>query len=222
MIFWKDSYAQRDGFLKSLILANVVVTGFWLNARMNSKKSARSLEYMHDNFTVSTHGFFREHKYHTLVTSFFSHMSVYHLTSNMHALWVFGPAVIHSIGTANFALLYMGGGVVSSLAQLYWPHIIPQSWPARQRYNGGTLLGASGAVNSVAMWVMFRWPLAKFPLFGIMELPGAVVGAVWIAVDATGLYDGSTDGVGHMAHLAGAAFGALYFIASSLTGRRRY
>ena len=220
MSVWRDSYAQRDGFLKSLILANVAVTGLWLTAQMKSGKSSRPLEIMEDNFTVSSRGVFKERRYYTLVTSFFSHKSVSHLVNNMYTLWALGPAVIHTIGTANFALLYMGGGVISSLAQLYWPYIIPQSWPAYIKYNSGNSLGASGAISSLAMWVSFRWPTHIFRLYGVMELPGAVVGALTVAMDMTGLYDGGSN-IGHMAHLAGAAFGALYFVSSRIMGSRR-
>lgn len=209
-----STYGQQEegnGLVKSIIFLNVLVTGAWYSSASSGNPSPR---FMLENFTLSTHGVLQKHNFHTMITAVFSHASPIHLAFNTFVLHSFGTNVIHALGTARFAFLYMGGGIVSSLAYVIWPYVIPKSWPAYHLHRDEPGLGASGAINSLVMWSVLRWPTSMFYFFGVIPVPAFLAGLGLVAVDAFGLYGGSTNQVGNIAHLGGAAFGAMCFLAS--------
>ena len=71
-------------------------------------------------------------------------------------------------------------------------------------------LGASGAVNSIIAMSVLMMPYRKIYLYGIIPLESWVFGAMFLLRDYAGL--GTQDGIGHSAHLGGAAVGALAFL----------
>ena len=206
-----DSYEEKGQYIKGIILANVLVSCAWWSAENTHTPSP---SFMYNNFTISTHGFFRKHNYHTLVTALFSHIDPFHLAVNSFVLYSFGTNVINTLGTARFAFLYLGGGIVSSLAYVLWPYVIPKSWPAYHLHRDAPGLGASGAINSLLIWTVMRAPMNMFYFYGVIPVPAVAAGVGLVAMDAMGLYGGSTNNVGNIAHLAGAAFGAVYFLAT--------
>ena len=209
-----STYGQHEegnGLVKSILLLNVLVTGAWYSS---AASGSPSISFMNNHFTLSTYGFFHKHNYHTLVTAVFSHIDPIHLAFNSFVLYSFGTNVIHALGKARFAFLYLGGGIVSSLAYVVWPYVIPKSWPAYHLHRDEPGVGASGAINSLVIWSVLRWPTSMFYFFGVIPVPAFVAGLGLVAVDAFGLYEGSTNKVGNIAHLGGAAFGAVCFLAS--------
>ena len=204
-----ESHEGKEGYIKGIILANVLVSCAWWSAENTHSPSP---SFMFDNFTISTQGFFRKHNYHTLVTALFSHVDPFHLAVNSFVLYSFGTNVIRVLGAGKFAFLYLGGGVVSSLAYVLWPYVIPKSWPAYYLHRDAPGLGASGAINSLLIWTVMRAPMNMFYFYGVVPVPAVVAGVGLVALDAMGLYGGSTNNVGNIAHLAGAAFGAVYFL----------
>ncbi|HRW39369.1 MAG TPA: rhomboid family intramembrane serine protease [Aquihabitans sp.] len=75
----------------------------------------------------------------SLLTAIFLHASIDHLAGNLLFLWVFGAHVEQRLGRANFLGLYVGGGVLASLA-----------FVALHQRSAEPLIGASGAI-AVAM-----------------------------------------------------------------------
>ena len=71
-------------------------------------------------------------------------------------------------------------------------------------------LGASGAVNAIIAMSVLMMPHRKIYLYGVLPLESWVFGAMFLLRDYAGL--GTNDGVGHSAHLGGAATGALAFV----------
>ena len=70
----------------------------------------------------------------TLITSMFLHGSLFHLLSNMFALFLFGLLLEHEIGTKKFLVVYFTSGIIAGAAgSLLYP----------------SLLGASGAIFGV-------------------------------------------------------------------------
>lgn len=195
-------------YLTGIIGANVFIFVLW-----NVSDQTRELKYyLSKHFTLTNFGFFRKHLYHTTITSFFSHRDLSHLIFNMLTLASFGYGVLSELGKLRFSVLYFGGGIVSSLCQIFWPQIIPRDWPASRNYNSnGAILGASGAINAVVIYTAFRNPLGRVYLFGVLPLPMALLGAAYIGVDAYNLYEGNP-GIGNAAHLGGAFFGSLMFL----------
>ncbi|MDH3649709.1 MAG: rhomboid family intramembrane serine protease, partial [Saprospiraceae bacterium] len=93
---------------------------------------------------------------HTLVTSMFLHGGWLHLIFNMLFLWVFADNIEATIGNVTFFCFYIMGGIIASLAHIY--------------FNSGSeipSLGASGAISGVlgAYLVMFPKSKVKVMLF---------------------------------------------------------
>ena len=79
-----------------------------------------------------------------------------------------------------------------------------------RRVAGAGGVGASGAVNSSIAMSVVVMPPRKILLYGIIPLESGVFGALFLLRDYAGL--GTQDGIGHSAHLGGAAVGALAFL----------
>jgi Rhomboid family len=116
-----------DNLLYSIIGLNVIVFGAWKYSE-NDRKSRRFLQ---DNFTISSNGVTRELRIHTFLTSIFSHRDPWHLLSNSVAFYFFGQTCLSYLGSPRFLVLYIGGGLVTSCAQVLGPYIIPRDFPSR-------------------------------------------------------------------------------------------
>jgi len=195
-----------------LIGVNTVIYGMWYYANENRKL----MRFMEKNFTISSYKIFRKSEYHTLLTSFFSHKSLFHYVFNMFALYSFAPELVLVLGASKFLALYLGGGLVSNLCYIYWPYLIPKNFPSLYKlspYDNG--LGASGAVNAIVAFNILTYPTRIILVNLIIPLPAALAGIAFILYDTYGMYFGGTH-IGHSAHLGGALFGTLFFISRRL------
>lgn len=193
-----------------IIGTNCCVWGTWQMAN-----DRRSLKFMHQHFTISPFGIFKQWRFHTAITSFFSHIDGWHLFSNMFTLFFFGREALMMLGGYRFAALYFGGGCVSSACFALWPYLVPRSWPAGWQFGGRSSqfasgLGASGAVSAVVTWSILTFPTRLVYLYALIPVPAFVFGAGYLLNESYGLYTGRPD-VSNVAHLGGAAFGALWF-----------
>ena len=204
----RDTEGTRKFILMSTVLANVSIFIGWQFA--DSDYQIR--RFMTENFTVSSSGVFDNHRFHTLLTSCYSHQDIAHVLFNMAAFYSFGSSAIAVLGSGRFIALYLTGGMLSSLCQAAWPYIIPRSWPASRNYSRYSVgLGASGAVNAVVMFNILSIPASTVMLWGVLPIPGILFGMGYVAFDAYSLYDGGGQ-MGNAAHLAGAAVGALLWL----------
>ncbi|MDG5768254.1 rhomboid family intramembrane serine protease [Balneolales bacterium ANBcel1] len=142
----------------------------------------------------------REGKWHQLVTSGFLHADGSHLLVNMFVFFFFGPTLEQEIGTGLFLPLYATALVASSLPTL----IIERNNP---RYAS---LGASGAVEAVLFGYIVMFPLNKiYIIFIPIGIPAIIFGGLFLLYS----YFESRrrrDNVNHVAHIAGALYGAVY------------
>jgi membrane associated rhomboid family serine protease len=186
-----------DNLLYSIIGLNVIVFGAWKYSE-NDRKTRRFLQ---DNFTISSNGVMREFRIHTFLTSIFSHRDPWHLLSNSVAFYFFGQTCLSYLGGSRFLVLYIGGGLVTSFAQVLGPHIIPRDFPSRfkvSKYSSAagenrrgqlnifqyarylTLismsLGASSAVAAVVAWNILSFPRSTVMLFFVLPVPAAFIG----------------------------------------------
>ena len=81
-----------------------------------------------------------------LVTSFFTHVQVWHIGFNMVALYVLGPQLEGLLGRARFLALYLLSGLFGSLA-VYW--LSPVNQPTVGA--SGAIFGLMGALLVVAL-----------------------------------------------------------------------
>lgn len=144
-----------------------------------------------------------------IFTSMFMHGGWAHLLGNMLYLWIFGDNVEDRMGSFNYLIFYLAGGVAASLA-----HILTN--PGSQI----PTVGASGAIGAVLGAYLVLYPRSRvltfIPLGFFMRLtlvPASIVLGLWFVLQ---LFSGvlslggpDVGGVAFWAHIGGFAFGAL-------------
>jgi membrane associated rhomboid family serine protease len=118
-----------DNLIYSIIGINIAVFAGWKVSENNRPLRRILLE----NFTVSSNGVLRDFRIHTIITAAFSHSDIWHVGTNMLAVYFFGKQALSMLGGPRFAVLYLGGGLVSSLSQVLWPVIAPRGTPTKYR-----------------------------------------------------------------------------------------
>ena len=194
---YRNGLNEHQKVIWGLISANVIVYCLWKTA--NPK-------FMKKHFLCSAPGIIRGKRFHTLVTSFFSHESGMHLFTNMLGLYFFGGEMALILGAQRFLSIYMVSGIVSTAAQLA-QHIYQHSYTF--------FLGASGAVNSCISFTILSFPYRTILLYGFIPIPAALFGGGLMLHDISGLKS-SHQNICYVSHLTGALCG---FIVWGLTRR---
>jgi membrane associated rhomboid family serine protease len=146
-----------------------------------------------------------------MVTSEFSHRDLRHYGFNMFAFYQLSKVLIWShVPASSIVILILGSAIAASGAFLldFSSRAALSNQPSNPivRQVG---LGASGVVMGVTGAVACMAPKLMVYLFGVIPVP------MWLFGVGTALYDtyflGGNTGVGHSAHLGGAAFGVAYY-----------
>lgn len=141
------------------------------------------------------------------VYPFFTHVlphdaqSPMHLVFNMLALWFFGRELEQRLGRGPYATLFFGSALVGALAHLALNAV---------RGDLAPLVGASGGLMGLICFLA-RLDPDRPMLFFFFRAPIKVVALLFVILDLHPLLLGQQDGVAHLAHLGGAAFGLLWF-----------
>ncbi|GHV68069.1 glpG protein [Spirochaetia bacterium] len=137
------------------------------------------------------------------VTYMFAHDGIRHILFNMLALFIFGTQVERHMGSREFLLYYFITGTLSGAFSflLYW-YISP----------GVPLLGASGAIFAVELAYAAFFPDSVVYIWGILPLRAPLMVMGFTALELVSSVAGRSTGVAHLTHLAGFAFGWLYFL----------
>ena len=188
-----------------LIAANVLVFLFFLMAGANQEALVYQFALIPANVTAGVDlGDVRD-----IFTSMFMHGGWAHLLGNMLYLWIFGDNVEDRMGSFNYLIFYLAGGVAASLA-----HILTN--PGSQI----PTVGASGAIGAVLGAYLVLYPRSRvltfIPLGFFMRLtlvPASLVLGLWFVLQ---LFNGVVSlggpemgGVAFWAHIGGFAFGVL-------------
>jgi membrane associated rhomboid family serine protease len=147
----------------------------------------------------------------TLITSGFAHspLSVWHVAFNMFFLWLFGRDIEQIYGRRTFLSLYLTLVVFSGLA-----------WVVVQNYllndSEASAYGASGAVSGIMIIYVMHFPTRIFHIWGVVPVPVWLLAALYLLQDFLELKTSIRIGhsfarVGFAAHLAGAAFGLIFY-----------
>jgi membrane associated rhomboid family serine protease len=157
-------------------------------------------------------------RYWTLVTASFSHSAPQHLLENMLGLAMFAPAFYTAggvgIGAIQIMGLTLGSAIFSNLTSLIYRRNAPldpryaEAEDMRAHPSGG---GASGILNAFATAATCLAPRSRIAL-GRFRLPIRMYWVTMLFVFGDLMTLGADDGVGHEAHLAGAAFGLAYYL----------
>jgi membrane associated rhomboid family serine protease len=149
-------------------------------------------------------------EYHRMISSIFIHADLNHLVFNMISLYFLGNLFEQQmiqiygvqLGSVNFILLYLLGGVASEI----YPFIRHQDDPYYRS------LGASGAVSAVIFAAIFWNPTMDLYLFFIpVPIPAYIFGPIYLAFEYFAMKRGTTN-IAHDAHIGGALFGILFVL----------
>lgn len=132
-----------------------------------------------------------------LVTYMFTHLRFDHIFFNMLVLFFLGPMVEAALGPKRFLILYLAAGIVGGLAQMFMSGGIPS-------------LGASGATMGVTLAFAGMFPNMRLMLlFPPIPIKAKYLALIIVGIDLFSGISGMNTGIGHYAHLAGAAVGFL-------------
>ncbi|CAG9466955.1 unnamed protein product [Pedinophyceae sp. YPF-701] len=182
-----------------LMGANVAVFGCW---------HVLHPSFMRKHFLLSEQNI-KAKRYHTVITSAFSHNDLSHLGANMFALFFMGR-FLASYSPQVLLMTYFACGVGGSLVFLVHQRMQRRGlWEMYTRPYGSSALGASGAVNGISTAVAVLAPMSQILLFPLpVPMPLFVATALIMSRDLWGMYDGKGSNVAHSAHIGGAAVGA--------------
>lgn len=146
----------------------------------------------------------------TYITYMFVHAGLLHLLGNTLMLFVFGRAVESRMGSGKFLLYYLVCGVGAALFSLGLSGIMSVH----------PFVGASGAVLGVGLAFAMYWPDAEVLVFPIpFPITARTLVTVLVGLDVLFALLTPGDGVAHLAHVGGVAFGYLFFRVQSLSRR---
>jgi len=155
----------------------------------------------------------------TFITYMFMHGSFTHVFFNMLGLFIFGIHVEKQMGSKEFLLYYFVTGTLAGIFSFFVYY-----------YTGNpviALMGASGALFAVLLAYAILFPGSIVYIWGILPLRAPVMVLGYTALELIFSITARNSGVAHLTHLAGFAFGWLYFITRfgisplrRLTGKR--
>ena len=144
--------------------------------------------------------------------------TIWHVAFNMFGLWLFGRDMEGVYGRKEFLRVYLAMIMFAGLAWLLVQYLATAAGhPA-----GGRLLGASGGVVGVMVLYVLHYPHRIFYIWGILPLPVWAFCVFVLVSDLLGflgIWTSDGEPVAYEAHLAGAAFAAIYYRAGWNLGR---
>ncbi|HIP35529.1 MAG TPA: rhomboid family intramembrane serine protease [Crocinitomix sp.] len=174
-----------------------------------------------NKFLFNPYGIIHHKQWYRVFSHAFIHADFMHLGFNMYVLYMFGvqvtpysqsfyfgfkslePALVYdfnNLGYVYFAILYVGGIIVSSLYALLKHRDNPN-------YNS---LGASGAVSAVVFGSILLNPTAQMGLLFLpFYIPAYIFGPLMLVAEYFLAKRGGTR-IAHDAHIGGALFGLLF------------
>jgi membrane associated rhomboid family serine protease len=146
----------------------------------------------------------------TFFSYMFVHAGLLHLLFNMLMLFVFGGPVEARMGSRPFILYYLYCGAGSAVFCLMLSGIM----------DIGPFVGASGALLGVALAFAMYWPDAELIVFPIpIPIRARTLVMILVGLDVLLYFVTPGDGVAHLAHVGGAAFGYLFFRVQGMSRR---
>jgi membrane associated rhomboid family serine protease len=197
------SIINRGQVTKYLILANIIVFVIQL-VTLGDKREGWFTEALWLDPTAVLRG-----EVWRLLTYSFLHSTSglpLHILFNMLFLWWFGGELEDLYGPKEFLAFYLVSAVLGGVAFQLW---VMSSNPAVPP----VCLGASGAVTAVMVLYAFHYP-TRIIYFWFIPMPVWVFVAIGVGMDTLGFFGevhGKTSSTAVTVHLAGAAFGFVYY-----------
>ena len=140
----------------------------------------------------------------TFVTYMFMHGSVTHILFNMLGLFIFGVHVERQMGSLEFLLYYFVTGILAGVLS-FAVYVITGNYMV-------ALMGASGALFAVELAFAVFFPNAIIYIWGILPLRAPIMVLGYTALELFFSLSGGRGNTAHLTHLAGFAFGWIYFL----------
>lgn len=160
----------------------------------------------------------------TLFSCMFIHGGWMHLIGNMLFLWVFADNIEAVIGTFNFLLFYLLGGLIASIVHIFF-----------NPFSKIPMVGASGAISSVLGAYMVMFPASRIKVlfllfFSVFYVPSFFFLGIWIVqqliagVGSINAVAQEASGIAWWAHIGGFSYGVLagFMIRSNYKNRYIY
>ena len=193
---------------------NVLTNTLLLQQRLVSEKEALIAP------EIKAVSFFAPLTCYRYVTYGFVHSpeKIQHILFNMIGLLMFGYGMMLGIGPGGFGFV-RGENVESRLGRLEFTAFylltiiiggVVYALTSLHESRAGCL-GASGGVCGVVILYAWMYPRKTLFLWGILPMPMWAIGALIVCMDAAGAAGSLGEQVAYSVHLAGAAFGTLYY-----------
>lgn len=199
-------------FSYTLILINVLVFGYEIMLTPDQS------EMMVTTYGAIPQEIIQGQDMYTLFSCMFLHGGWMHLIGNMLFLWVFADNIEAVVGTFNFMIFYIIGGVAASAIHIFF-----------NPYSEVPMVGASGAISAVMGAYLIMFPSSRIKVLILIFFTTAYVPAlfflgIWIVqqlVAGVGSLNPTTAesaGVAWWAHIGGFIFG----VVAGFIARKQY
>ncbi len=199
-------------FSYTLILINVLVFGYEIMLTQDQS------EMMVTTYGAIPQEIIQGQDMYTLLSCMFLHGGWMHLIGNMLFLWVFADNIEAVVGTFNFMIFYIIGGVAASAIHIFF-----------NPYSEVPMVGASGAISAVMGAYLIMFPSSRIKVlilifFTTTYVPALFFLGIWIVqqlVAGVGSLNPTTAesaGVAWWAHIGGFIFG----VVAGFIARKQY
>jgi membrane associated rhomboid family serine protease len=219
--------AHKPNIIKALCAVNGLLYLVW---NIFGTTSIAAEQVLHDHFTSSVSNL-RLNRWWTLLTSAFSHSSIYHLLSNTVTLLMIGPPVLRKLGENNFLSLVIVAAVGSSLIANIW-NIFKiflsrtfhwkTSYQPNETITNQYQIGFSGVNAALMSAFALTFPYSPMNLLGFISVSSIDALIMLLSLDCAGLLLQQTflpTSVSHMTHIAGYLIGIAFMM---FTGNKDY
>ncbi len=161
---------------------------------------------LHSKLMLNPYKVMQEGQYFRLLTSGFVHNNSMHLFLNLLTLYFFGQAIEQIFGYS-----FRGAGILLYVV-FFITAIVVANIPTMLKYKDQphyNSLGASGGVSALVLAFVLFDPLRDLCLYGILCLPGYILGALFIVYSII-MSKRNVDNINHDAHLFGAIYGVVF------------
>ncbi len=190
---WRPNVAKPKSATIILIAINVAV--FLVEFVTRSESLA-------ETFAVTPTTLARPWMWWQFLTYGFIHGDLNHILFNMFGLFIFGRPMEQRLGFAEFIKFYLIaviiGGIIGAVIALATGVSV-------------AIIGASGAVVATTILFACFYPNVELLLFFVLPIKAWVLCAVFVAFDLFGALGGRGGNTAFEVHLAGAAFGLVYY-----------
>lgn len=163
-------------------------------------KNLPSKQFWERHFFASWHGVVRAGQWEQLLLCNMMHTDGMHLAFNMMTLFFIGRTVEYVLGFYRFIAFYLVAGTLAASMQLV------ECYHKKKTYV--SCIGASGGVYALLAFLTCLSPHQTVMLYMIIPMPLWLLTTGVLILDVVWL----RPGMGQTAHLAGASFGALFYV----------